>query len=139
MAGMWAAENKDCRNIYKKRALVLKENHAKAHPNYIQTTSTRLRPRTSLAIYLNTLLTSYVTLDRIQDDKFPLPEKDDVRPFPEDYTIRGLRYTDKLYPEKLCLSEKTEEEEKYHELPSMVEQRKERILWLACRVCDAGP
>ncbi|KAM3084463.1 hypothetical protein ACMFMG_001432 [Clarireedia jacksonii] len=96
-------------------------------------------PWQSLAIYLNTLLTSHVTLDRIQDDKFPLPEKDDVRPFPEDYAMRGLIYTEKLYPEKWFLSEKTDEEEKYHELPSMVEQRKERILWLACHICDAGP
>ncbi|PQE25047.1 hypothetical protein CJF31_00005896 [Rutstroemia sp. NJR-2017a BVV2] len=96
-------------------------------------------PWQSLAIYLNTFLTSYITLDRIQDDKFPLPEKDDVRPFPEDYAMRGLLYTEKLYPEKWFLSEKTDEEEKYHELPSMVEQRRERILWLACRIANAGP
>ncbi|KAM3066221.1 hypothetical protein ACMFMG_012125 [Clarireedia jacksonii] len=96
-------------------------------------------PWQSLAIYLNTLLTSYITLDRIQDDKFPLPEKNDVRPLPEDYAMRGLIYAEKLYPEKWFLSKKTDEEEKYHELPSMVEQRKERILWLACRICEAGP
>jgi len=96
-------------------------------------------PWQSLAIYLNTLLTSYVTLERIQDDKFPLPEKDDVRPFPEDYAMRGLLYTEKLYPEKWFLSEKTDEEEKYHELASMIDQRRERILWLACRIADAGP
>nr|AJW31378.1 mating-type protein MAT1-2-1 [Clarireedia henningsiana] len=34
IAGMWAAESADRRDKYKKRALVLKENHAKAHPNY---------------------------------------------------------------------------------------------------------
>ncbi|KAM3067121.1 hypothetical protein ACMFMG_011676 [Clarireedia jacksonii] len=93
-------------------------------------------PWQSLAIYLNTLLTSYVTLDRIQDNKFPLPEKDDIRPFPEDYAMRGLLYTERLYPEKWFVSDKRDEEEKYHELPSMVEQRKERILWLACRICE---
>jgi hypothetical protein len=95
-------------------------------------------PWQSLAIFLNTLLTSYVTLDRIQDDKLPMPEKDDVRPFPEDYAMRGLLYTEKFYPEKWFLSEKTDEEEKFHELPSMVEQRRERILWLGCRIADAG-
>ncbi|KAM3064714.1 hypothetical protein ACMFMG_010634 [Clarireedia jacksonii] len=95
-------------------------------------------PWQSLAIYLNTLLTSYVTLDRIQDNKFPLPEKDDIRPFPEDYAMRGLLYTEKLYPEKWFVSDKRDEEEKYHELLSMVEQRKERILWLACRICEVG-
>ncbi|KAM3067130.1 hypothetical protein ACMFMG_011685 [Clarireedia jacksonii] len=94
-------------------------------------------PWQSLGIYLNTLLTSYNTLDRIQDDKFPSLEKDDVRPFPEDYAMRGLLYTDKLYPEKWFLNEKTDEE-KHHELPSMVEQRRERILWLGCRIAKAG-
>jgi hypothetical protein len=95
-------------------------------------------PWQSLAIYLNTLLTSYVTLDRIQDNKFPLPEKDDIYPFPEDYAMRGLLYTEELYPGKWFLSEKMDEEEKNHELPSMVEQRRERILWLGRRITDAG-
>jgi len=30
--------------------------------------------------------------------------------------------------------EETDEEEKYHELASMTEKRKERILWLCCRL-----
>ncbi|PQE16120.1 methyltransferase domain-containing protein [Rutstroemia sp. NJR-2017a BBW] len=96
-------------------------------------------PWQSLAIYLNTFLTTYTTLERIQDDEFPSPEKNDVRPFPEDYAMQGLLYTEKLYPEKWFLGEKTDEGEKYHELPSMVEQRRERILWLACRIANAGP
>ncbi|KAM3066465.1 hypothetical protein ACMFMG_012050 [Clarireedia jacksonii] len=96
-------------------------------------------PWQSLAIYLNTLLTSYVTLDRIQDDKLPMPEKNDVHPFPEDHAMRGLLYTEKFYPEKWFLNENLDEEEKYHELPSMVDQRRERILWLGCRIADAGP
>jgi hypothetical protein len=95
-------------------------------------------PWQSLAIFLNTLLTSYVTLDRIQDDKLPMPEKDDIRPFPEDYAMRGLLYTEKFYPEKWFLSEKTDGEEKFHQLPSMVEQRRERILWLGCRIAESN-
>ncbi|KAJ8069093.1 hypothetical protein OCU04_002766 [Sclerotinia nivalis] len=96
-------------------------------------------PWQSLAIMLNTLLKSYKSLSRIEDSKFPLPEKDDVRPFPEDFKMRGLLWAEKYFPEKWFLNEKTDEEEKYHELPSMLEQRKERILWLACRIADAGP
>lgn len=96
-------------------------------------------PWQSLAIMLNTLLKSCKSLGRIEDKKFPLPEKDDVRPFPEDFGIRGLLWAEKYFPEKWFLNEKTDEEEKYHELPSMFEQRKERILWLACRIADAGP
>ncbi|KAK6594612.1 telomerase-binding protein EST1A protein [Botrytis cinerea] len=96
-------------------------------------------PWQSLAIMLNTLLKSYKSLSRIEGDNFPLPEKDDVRPFPEDYGMRGLLWSEKYFPEKWFLNEKTDEEEKYHELASMLEQRKERILWLACRIADAGP
>ncbi|KAJ8058491.1 hypothetical protein OCU04_012679 [Sclerotinia nivalis] len=92
-----------------------------------------------LAIILNTLLKSYKTFSRIEDCKFPLPEKDDVRPFPEDFGMRGLLWAEKYFPERWFLDEKTDEEEKYHEFPSMLEQRKERILWLVCRIADAGP
>ncbi|RAL68390.1 hypothetical protein DID88_007121 [Monilinia fructigena] len=96
-------------------------------------------PWQSLAIMLNTLLKFYKSLSRIEDSKFPLPEKDDVRPFPEDFGMRGLLWAEKYFPERWFLNEKTDEEEKYHELPSMLDQRKERILWLACRIADAGP
>ncbi|ESZ90809.1 hypothetical protein SBOR_8814 [Sclerotinia borealis F-4128] len=96
-------------------------------------------PWQSLAIMLNTLLKSYKTFSCIEDKKFPLPEKDDVRPFPEDFGMRGLLWAEKYFPARWFLNEKSDEEEKYHELPSMLDQRKERILWLACRVADAGP
>jgi hypothetical protein len=91
-------------------------------------------PWQSLAIYLNGLLKSYNTLDRIQDNNFPIPEKDDIYPFPEDYAMRGLLYTEGLYPEKWFLGRMIDEEEKYHELPSMVDQCRECILWLAHRI-----
>ncbi|QSZ37290.1 hypothetical protein DSL72_009384 [Monilinia vaccinii-corymbosi] len=96
-------------------------------------------PWQPLTIMLNTLLKHYKSLSRIEDSKFPLPEKDDVRPFPEDFGMRGLLWAEKYFPEKWFLNERTDEEEKHHELPSMLDQRKERILWLACRIADAGP
>ncbi|KAJ8062034.1 hypothetical protein OCU04_009814 [Sclerotinia nivalis] len=93
-----------------------------------------------LVIMLNTLLKSYKTFSRIEDCKFPLPEKDDIcRPFLEDFGMRGLLWTEKYFPERWFLNEKIDEEEKYHEFPSILDQRKERILWLACRIADAGP
>jgi hypothetical protein len=49
-----------------------------------------------LSAMLNTLLASYGAPDRIEDGKFPLPEKADVRPFPEDFTMRGLLWPDSL-------------------------------------------
>ncbi|TGO07446.1 hypothetical protein BTUL_0275g00080 [Botrytis tulipae] len=96
-------------------------------------------PWKSLAVMLNTLLRFYKSLDRIENDKFPLAEKDDIHPFPEDFGMRGLLWSEKYFPENWFLNMKTDEEERNHELASMLEQRKERILWLACRIADAGP
>jgi hypothetical protein len=91
-----------------------------------------------LSIMLNTLLASYGSPSRIENDKFPLPEKDDVRPFPEDFAVRGLLWTDGYFPEEWFTNEKIDEEEKYHELASMTAERKERILWLGCRIAGRG-
>ncbi|TGO32394.1 hypothetical protein BHYA_0321g00010 [Botrytis hyacinthi] len=96
-------------------------------------------PWKSLAVMLNTLLRFYKSLDRIENDKFPLAEKDDIHPFPEDFEMRGLLWSENYFPENWFLNMKTDEEEGHHELAFMLEQRKERILWLACRIADAGP
>ncbi|KAM0145976.1 hypothetical protein ACHAQE_010980 [Botrytis cinerea] len=91
-----------------------------------------------LAIMLNALLRSQITLGRIGNNEFPLLEEkngvDDVRPFPEDFAVRGLLWAETLYPEKYFLDDHTDEENKFQELSSMLHQRQERILWLACRV-----
>lgn len=93
---------------------------------------------TSLAIMLNTLLATLGVSSRIESDAFPIPEKDDARPFPEDFAMRGLLWADNYYPQTWFTNEKIDEEEKYHELASMTAQRKERILWLAYRISSAG-
>ncbi|TVY45744.1 EST/SMG-like protein [Lachnellula occidentalis] len=95
-------------------------------------------PWVALSIMLNTLLSSYSTPGRIEGDKFPSPEKDDTRPFPEDFAMRGLLWAEDYFPEEWFTKEKIDEEEKYHERPSMTAQRKERILWLACQICSLG-
>ena len=91
-----------------------------------------------LVAMLNTLLGSQIT-DRIEDTKFPLPEKDAVHPFPEDYAMRGLLFTVPYFPDKWFENDKIDEEDKYREVPSMTDQRKERILWLACMISKQGP
>jgi hypothetical protein len=91
-----------------------------------------------LSTFLNTLLATYKTSSRIESDTFPLPEKDEVRPFPEDFAMRGLLWTDDLFPENWFTNEKIDEEEKYHELASMTAQRKERVLYLGCRIARSG-
>ena len=77
--------------------------------------------------------------DRIQKEDFPQPDKkDDARPFPEDFAMRGLLWAENYFPDKWFIQEKTDEEEKYHERASMTAQRKERILWLAYRIASLG-
>jgi hypothetical protein len=36
----------------------------------------------------------YVAPDQIEDAKFPFAEKDDVRPFPEDFAMRGVLWSE---------------------------------------------
>ena len=92
-----------------------------------------------LTVMLNTLIVSYSATERIESEEFPLPEKDDKRPFPEDFAMRGLLWAENYFPEAWFTNEKVDEEEKYHERASMTAQRKERVLWLACRIAQRGP
>jgi Est1 DNA/RNA binding domain len=93
-------------------------------------------PWDPLARMLNTLLGSHGSTNRIEDERFPKAEKDDVRPFPEDFAIRGLLWTEGYFPDGYFSNEKIDEEEKYHELPSMTAERKGRILWLGRRISN---
>jgi hypothetical protein len=92
-----------------------------------------------LSIMLNTLLVSLETTGSIENDTFPSPEKDDVRPLPEDFALRGLLWlAEDYFPAEWFTNEKIDEEEKYHERASMTAQRKERILWLAVRIAKSA-
>jgi Est1 DNA/RNA binding domain len=91
------------------------------------------------SLMLNTLLTGYQSYDRIESLTFPLPENGDVeRPLPEDFAMRGLLFVDKYYRNDFFSNLKIDDDEKYFEQPSMTEERKERVLWLGCRIADAG-
>lgn len=45
---------------------------------------------------------------QIENDKLPSPERDDARPFPEDFAIRGLLWTEAYFPEQWFTNEKIE-------------------------------
>ncbi|KAH6885374.1 hypothetical protein B0T10DRAFT_94127 [Thelonectria olida] len=86
------------------------------------------------SILLNSLLDASRAEPRM-DGNFPLPEKDEPpRPLPEDYAMRGLAYADGYFPHGWFINEKIDESEKYFELSSMVEERKERILYLGYQI-----
>lgn len=95
-------------------------------------------PWEHLAVMLNTLLVSCDTSGVIENNTFPSPEKDDVRPLPEDFALRGLLWAEDYFPAEWFTNEKIDQEEKYHERASMTAQRKERILWLAIQIARSA-
>ncbi|KAH6871336.1 hypothetical protein B0T10DRAFT_466745 [Thelonectria olida] len=79
-------------------------------------------------ILLNSLSDSSRVEPRM-DEGFPHPEEDELhKPLPEDYAMRGIIFTG------LVCQREVDEDEKYFELSSMVEERKERILYLGYRI-----
>ena len=75
---------------------------------------------------------------QIESTDFPLPYCDDVRPFPEDFAMRGFLWADGYYPVKWFANDKTDDEERYLEVVSMIEDRKVRILWLGRGIARLG-
>lgn len=92
-----------------------------------------------LSQMLNTLMDSVQDAGRIEGEDFwkkkqPSPRPPEDRPLPEDYAMRGLLWTDDYFPAKHWDGEPRDDDEKYMELPSRVETRKERVLYLGCRI-----
>ena len=80
---------------------------------------------------LNTLVTAYDTFWRVENDRFPEPEKGVGRPLPEDFIIRGLEWACSYFPEGWFENAPVDDEERILELASMTADREERNLWLA--------
>lgn len=96
-------------------------------------------PWKSLASLLNNLLESYDTsLGTIDRDIFPIPNEVEVRPFPEDFAMRGLLWAEEYFPSS-WFSEEVDYDDKWDNLASMIPQRRERILWLAVRIAQGFP
>ena len=94
------------------------------------------------AFMLNTLLDSIESYSRIESIRFPEQEKGKgeqfPRPLPEDYAMRGLLWVEKYFPDGWFSNDKIDDDEKYFEVASMSEERKERILYLGCRIAARG-
>ncbi|ROT35436.1 hypothetical protein SODALDRAFT_363262 [Sodiomyces alkalinus F11] len=91
-----------------------------------------------LSAQLNTLLDASDAALRFDQDDFPRPEKEAPRPLPEDYAMRGLLWVDNYLPLDWFTNEKTDDEERYFELPSMMDARRVRCLWLGRRIARQG-
>ncbi|KAK4136928.1 hypothetical protein BT67DRAFT_195365 [Trichocladium antarcticum] len=60
------------------------------------------------------------------------------RPLPDDYALRGLIWAEQYFPAGWFINDKIDDDEKYFEVPSMMEERKERVLWLGVRIAERG-
>ncbi|RYO79196.1 hypothetical protein DL766_006947 [Monosporascus sp. MC13-8B] len=88
---------------------------------------------------LNSLLLSYREYGRILSDKFPRQHEEPApRPLPEDFAMKGLPWVEGYFPNDWFSNEKIDYDEKYFEAESMTGDRKERILWLGCRIAEHG-
>jgi hypothetical protein len=109
------------------------------------------------ALMLNLLMESCKTASGMDSPGFPRPPKDDTpvpppanpqdpnppknnlpRPVPEDYAMRGLVYAEDYFPLDWFDNDKIDEDEKYFEPPSLVDVRRERILWLGRRIARSS-
>ena len=96
-------------------------------------------PWEALSRFLNTLIGAPSAQHGVGPSmKFPVPDADDLRPFPEDWAMCGLLWTEKYFPSNWFSNPKIEDEEKYHEKPSMTSERKDRILYIACTLANSS-
>ncbi|OTA00664.1 hypothetical protein A9Z42_0009160 [Trichoderma parareesei] len=92
-----------------------------------------------ISTMLNYLKRSCKFEPRMDSEVFPGAENQDhYRPLPEDYAMRGLIYTEEYFPLQWFAGEAVEEDEKYFEQASMVDVRKERILWIGRQIASQG-
>lgn len=90
------------------------------------------------ALMLNSQLVSCEADHEVHSD-FRLPEKGQLpRPLPEDFAMRGLIYAEDYFPNEWFKNDKIDEDEKYFELASMVEERRDRILTLGRKIATSG-
>ncbi|TIC97527.1 Telomerase-binding protein EST1A [Colletotrichum higginsianum] len=87
---------------------------------------------------LNSLMAKCLSVDKIESEEFPRQDKEIPRPLPEDFAQRGLLWVDKYYPNDWFTSAKLDDDEKYREVASMTQERRERCLWLGCRLASSG-
>ncbi|EAQ89589.1 hypothetical protein CHGG_06208 [Chaetomium globosum CBS 148.51] len=59
------------------------------------------------------------------------------RPLPDDFAMRGFPWVEKYFPDGWFVTEeKIDDDEKYFEVLSMQGERRERIVWLGCRIAE---
>ncbi len=94
-------------------------------------------PWTGVCTFLNTLAADPQAMtSKIRREDFPQPLKESGRPLPEDFIMRGQLFAQWYYPANWFTAAITDDDERSHDLPSMAQPRKERILWLGHRIAS---
>ncbi|KAI3532055.1 hypothetical protein CABS02_13965 [Colletotrichum abscissum] len=94
-----------------------------------------------IALLLNTIMPTEMSLETIkiiESEDFPRPDKGEPRPLPDDFAQRGLLWVDQYYPSDWFTATKVDDDEKYFEVASMMDERSTRCLWLGCRLATSG-
>ena len=95
-------------------------------------------PWKELVTTLNTLLRFYHNYPRIEGNLLPVPDKNDFRPTPEEFALRGLFWTVCYLIPGWLRNKNIEDENQYKENASMnTDYRLERILWLGCQLAQS--
>ncbi|KAK3304920.1 uncharacterized protein B0T15DRAFT_559038 [Chaetomium strumarium] len=59
------------------------------------------------------------------------------RPLPDDFALRGFSWVEHYFPDGWFVAdERIDDNDKYFEVPSMMEERRERVVWLGCRIAE---
>lgn len=105
------------------RTLVSVEQAMKCVETYI--------PWNDLCFFLNFLYSPSRAANRsLCCGDFPEPEEGPGRPLPEDFVLRGQLYSQWYFPETWFADAMIDDDERSLDLPSMVEPRGDRLVWL---------
>ncbi|KLU82969.1 hypothetical protein MAPG_02036 [Magnaporthiopsis poae ATCC 64411] len=88
-----------------------------------------------LTLALNSFIPGLEHPKTYESGEFPTTP---AKPLPEDWALRGLIWTEHEFPAEHFKMDKMEDDERMFETPSLGDHRRERILWLACRIADKG-
>ncbi len=94
-------------------------------------------PWISVCLFLNTLTADPQTMRaKIWRAELPRPDKENGRPLPEDFIMRGQLYTQRYFAAKWFTTSIANNDERSHDPPSVAQPRKERMLWLGLRIAS---
>ena len=94
-------------------------------------------PWLAVCLLLNTIIDEPQAMTaKIRRQGFPRSSKERGRPLPEDFVLRGQPYAYKYFPPNWFDAAINDDDERSLDLPSMIQSRKERILWLGYRIAS---